>query len=255
MIDNSNLLVIDFDMMKKRGRPKIDVTDTDLVELNNFIDSLLFLSKQQERFNQISNKTDFFSEDEIKLIKSNLREMKVHKKRIETLEIIKFKTKTTQQLTDLETEILSYDLCKRDDFFNCHKALNTYIRLQKITQSEIKRIDHKVRNERIKKVRKEQTEAQKQRTAENRNKYFLGGVVLKYSKFLKDNYLFSSEDTEEAILQHLLEDFIVCNYLSDVTNNNEDKAANVRKVIKNNHSEIIEKIRNMSNEIENDKRR
>ena len=253
MIDNSNFLGNEFGM-KKRGRPTIQVTSTDLDELNNFIDSLLFLSKQQERFNQISNKTDF-SDDEIKLIKSNLREMKVHKKRIETLEIIKFKTKTTQQLTDLETEILSYDLCKRDDFFNCHKALNTYIRLQKITQSEIKRIDHKVRNERIQKVRKEQTEAQKQRTAENRNKYFLGGVVLKYSKFLKDNYLFSSEDTEEAILQHLLEDFIVCNYLSDVTNNNEDKAANVRKVIKNNHSEIIEKIRNMSNEIENDKRR
>ena len=88
-------------MMKKRGRPKIDVTDTDLVELNNFIDSLLFLSKQQERFNQISNKTDKtdFSDDEIKLklIKSNLREMKVHKKRIETLEIIRFKTKTTQE--------------------------------------------------------------------------------------------------------------------------------------------------------------
>ena len=118
-------------MMKKRGRPKIDVTDTDSVELNNFIDSLLFLSKQQERFNQISNKTDF-SDDQIKLIKSNLREMKVHKKRIETLEIIRFKTKTTQQLSDLETEILSYDLCKRDDFFNCHKALNTYIRLQKL---------------------------------------------------------------------------------------------------------------------------
>ena len=58
MIDNSNLLVIDFDMMKKRGRPTIQVTSTDLDELNNFIDSLLFLSKQQERFNQISNKTD-----------------------------------------------------------------------------------------------------------------------------------------------------------------------------------------------------
>ena len=242
-------------MMKKRGRPTIDVTDTDLVELNNFIDSLLFLSKQQERFNQISNKTDF-SDDEIKRIKSNLREMKVHKKRIETLEIIRFKTKTTQELTDLEKEILSYDLSKRrDDFFNCHKALNTYIRLQKITQSEIKRIDHKVRNERIQKVRKEQTDVQKRRKENERRKYFLGGVVLKYSQFLKDNYLFSSEDTEEAILQHLLEDFIVCNYLSDVTNNNEDKAANVRKVIKNNHSEIIEKIRNMSNEIENDKRR
>ena len=85
--------------MKKRGRPKIDVTDTDLVELNNFIDSLLFLSKQQKRFNQISNKTDKtdFSDDGIQLIKSNLREMKVHKKRIETLEIIRFKTKTTQE--------------------------------------------------------------------------------------------------------------------------------------------------------------
>ncbi len=188
MIDNNNLLVIDFDMMKKRGRPKIDVTDTDLVELNNFIDSLLFLSKQQERFNQISNKTDF-SDDEIKLIKSNLREMKVHKKRIETLEIIRFKTKTNQQLTDLEKEILSYDLSKRDDFFNCHKALNTYIRLEKITHSEIKRIDHKVRNERIQKVRKEQTEAQKQRTAENRNKYFLGASVLRLKQIFKQDHV------------------------------------------------------------------
>ena len=182
MIDNSNFLGNEFGM-KKRGRPTIQVTSTDLDELNNFIDSLLFLSKQQERFNQISNKTDF-SDDEIKLIKSNLREMKVHKKRIETLEIIRFKTKTTQQLSDLETEILSYDLCKRDDFFNCHRALNTYIRLQKITQSEIKRIDHKVRNERIQKVRKEQTEAQKQRTAENRHKYFIGGTVSRLKQML-----------------------------------------------------------------------
>ena len=180
-------------MMKNRGRPKIDVTDTDLVELNDFIVSLLFLSKQQERFNQISNKTDKtdFSDDEIKLklIKSNLREMKVHKKRIETLEIIRFKTKTTQQLTDLEKEILSYDLCKRDDFFNCHKALNTYIRLEKITHSEIKRIDHKVRNERIQKVRKEQTQAQKQRTAENRNKYFLGASVLRLKQIFKQDHV------------------------------------------------------------------
>ena len=188
MIDNSKFLGNEFGM-KKRGRPSIQVTSTDLDELNNFIDSLLFLSKQQERFNQISNKTDFFSEDEIKLIKSNLREMKVHKKRIETLEIIRFKTKTTQQLSDLETEILSYDLCKRDDFFNCHRALNTYIRLQKITQSEIKRIDHKVRNERIQKVKKEQTEAQKQRTAENRNKYFLGASVLRLKQIFKQDHV------------------------------------------------------------------
>ena len=187
MIDNSKFWM-DFGIIKKRGRPKIDVTDTDLVELNNFIDSLRFMNKQQEKFDLISNKTDF-SDDEIKLIKSNLREMKVHKKRIETLEIIRFKTKTNQQLTDLEKEILIYDLSKRDDFFNCHKALNTYIRLEKITQSEIKRIDHKVRNERIQKVRKEQTEAQKQRTAENRNKYFLGASVLRLKQIFKQDHV------------------------------------------------------------------
>ena len=72
---------------------------------------------------------------------------------------------------------------------------------------------------------------------------------------MKDNYLFSPHASEEEILQHLLEDFIVCNYLSDVTNDDENKADNVRKSIKNKHSEIIEKIRNVSKDIENDKRR
>lgn len=169
--------------MGKPGRRKIQVTSSDLNELNAFLDQLRFMTKQQERFNQISDKTEF-SEDEQKLVKANLREMKAHKNRLETLEMIKFKSKTTQSLTDLEKEILSYDLSKRDDFFNCHKALNTYIRLEKITQSEIKRIDHKVRNERIQKVRKEQTEAQKQRTAENRHKYFIGATVSRLKQML-----------------------------------------------------------------------
>ena len=71
---------------------------------------------------------------------------------------------------------------------------------------------------------------------------------------MKDNYLFEPNDSEEAILQHLLEDFIVCNYLSDVINSNEEKASDVRKAIKNNRSELIEKIRNLSKDIEHDKR-
>ena len=154
--------------MKKRGRPQIELNYYDIEKLTGFMSSLDFLTKQQERFKTISEQMSF-NEDEQKLIKSNLREMSAHQKRIETLEIIKFKTKTTQSLTDLEKEILSYDMSKRDDFFNCHKALNTYIRLEKIT--------HNVRSERIQKVRQEQTEAQKQRTAENRNKYFIGASV------------------------------------------------------------------------------
>jgi hypothetical protein len=162
--------------MKKRGRPSIELNFDHTQELQGFMSSLNFLTKQQERFKTISEQMSF-NEDEQKLIKSNLREMSAHQKRIETLEIIKFKTKTTQSLSDLEKEILSYDMSKRDDFFNCHKALNTYIRLEKITHNEIKRIDQKVRSERIQKVRQEQTEAQKQRTAENRNKYFIGASV------------------------------------------------------------------------------
>lgn len=174
--------------MKKRGRPQIELNFHDVEKLNGFISSLIFLTKQQERFKKISEQMSF-NEDEQKLIKSNLREMNAHQKRIETLEIIKFKTKTTQQLSDLEKEILSYDLSKRDDFFNCQKALNTYIRLEKITHNEIKRIDQQERQKRINAVRSEQTEAQKQRTAENRNKYFLGASVLRLKQIFKQDHV------------------------------------------------------------------
>lgn len=174
--------------MKKRGRPQIELNFHDVEKLNGFISSLIFLTKQQERFKKISEQMSF-NEDEQKLIKSNLREMNAHQKRIETLEIIKFKTKTTQQLSDLEKEILSYDLSKRDDFFNCQKALNTYIRLEKITHNEIKRIDQQERQKRINAVRSEQTEAQKKRTAENRNKYFLGASVLRLKQIFKQDHV------------------------------------------------------------------
>lgn len=174
--------------MKKRGRPEIELTKSDLDELNAFIDSLYFLTKQQDRYKQISDKTQFY-EDEVKLIKSNLREMKNHQKRLETFKTIEFKSSTTQHLTDLEAEILNYDWSIRDDFFNAHKALNTYIQLEKITHNEIKRIDQKVRNERIKEVRQQQTEHQKQRTAENRQKYFTGATVLRLKQIFKQDHI------------------------------------------------------------------
>ena len=169
--------------------------------------------------------------------------------------IIQHKSTTTVQLTHLEKEILGYDWKDRDGFFNCQNALTTYAKLEKIAKSEIERAESQKRQEAIKKTLEQQTDGQKRRKENERRKYFLGGVVLKYSQFLKDNYLFGPQDTEEAILQHLLEDFIVCNYLSDVTNDDENKANNVRNSIKNKRSEIIEKIRNVAKEIENDKRR
>lgn len=163
--------------MGKPGRRKIQVTSSDLDELNAFLDQLRFMTKQQERFNQISDKTEF-SEDEQKLVKANLREMKAHQKRMDTFKIIDFKSSTKQTLTDLEAEILNYDWSIRDDFFNLQKALNTYIKLEKITHNEIKRIDQQERQKRINAVRSEQTEAQKKRTAENRRKYFIGASLL-----------------------------------------------------------------------------
>ena len=155
--------------------------------------------------------------------------------------IIQHKSTTTVSLTHLEKEILGYDWKDRDGFFNCQNALTTYAKLEKIAKSEIERAESQKRQEAIKKTLEQQTDGQKRRKENERRKYFLGGVVLKYADLLKNNYLFGPEDSEEAILQHLLEDFIVCNYLSDATNSDERKANNVRNSIKNNRSEIIEK--------------
>lgn len=174
--------------MKKLGRPEIQLTQADINELNSFIDNLHFLNKQQERYKQISSNTDF-NDDEKKLIKSNLREMKAHQKRMDTFKIIDFKSSTKQTLTDLEAEILNYDWSIRDDFFNLQKALNTYIKLEKITHNEIKRIDQQERQKRINTVRSQQTESQKQRTAENRKKYFIGASVLRLKQIFKFDHM------------------------------------------------------------------
>lgn len=174
--------------MKKLGRPEIQLTQADIDELNSFIDNLHFLNKQQERYKQISLNTQF-NDDEKKLIKSNLREMKAHQKRMDTFKNIDFKSSTNQTLTDLEAEILNYDWSIRDDFFNLQKALNTYIKLEKITHNEIKRIDQKERQKRINTVRSQQTESQKQRTAENRNKYFIGSSVLRLKQIFKQDHV------------------------------------------------------------------
>jgi len=189
------------------------------------------------------------------LIKTVNRQRTAYRKNAELYKIIQHKATTTVPLTALEKEILGYDWKDRDGFFNCQKALTTYAKLEKIAKSEIERAESQKRQEAIKKTQEQQTDGQKRRKENERRKYFLGGVVLKYAEFLKDNYLFGPEDSEESILHHLLEDFIVCNYLSDVTNDDENKANNVRNSIKNKRSEIIEKIRNVAKEIENDKRR
>ena len=247
-------------LMAIRGRPAKVVTIQQFNKILGFLSGLKFKTKAQEKFWEIDQKkaidfTDLDTDAELmKLFKTVDRQRNVHEQNVELYKIIQHKATTTVPLTHLEKEILGYDLTDRDGFFNCHKALTTYAKLEKIAKSEIERAESMKRQEAIKNTQEQQTDGQRKRKENERRKYFLGGVVLKYSQFLKDNYLFGPNDSEEAILHHLLEDFIVCNYLSDVTNGNEEKASNVRKTVKNNHLELIEKIKNIAKDIENDKR-
>ena len=247
--------------MATRGRPAKSFDDSELSRIINFAKRRQFRTKAQQELYDAENSRVITAlhvaadADLLTLVKTVSRQRIAYRKNTELYKIIQHKATTTVPLTNLEKEILGYDWTDRDGFFNCQKALTTYAKLEKIAKSEIERAESQKRQEAIKKTLEQQTDGQKRRKENERRKYFLGGVVLKYSQFLKDNYLFGPQDSEEAILQHLLEDFIVCNYLSDVTNDDENKANNVRNSIKNKRSEIIEKIRNMSEEIENDKRR
>ena len=248
-------------LMATRGRPAKLFDDSDLNRIIRFAIRMQFRTKAQqelcdaENFRPITASHIAVDNELLTLIKTVNRQRTAYRKNAELYKIIQHKMTTTVPLTHLEKEILGYDWKDRDGFFNCQKALSTYAKLEKIAKSEIERAESQKRQEAIRKTQEQQTEGQRKRKEQERRKYFLGGVVLKYTQFLKDNYLFSPHASEEEILQHLLEDFIVCNYLSDVTNDDENKADNVRKSIKNKHSEIIEKIRNVSKDIENDKRR
>ena len=247
--------------MGNRGRPAKTFDDSELGRVIRSARNKNFRTKAQQKLCDIDNSKmlgidDIYADDELlTLVKTVERQRIVYRKNAELYKIIQHKATTTVPLTHLEKEILGYDWKDRDGFFNCQKALTTYAKLEKIAKSEIERAESQKRQEAIKKTQEQQTDGQRKRKENERKKYFLGGVVLKYSQFLKDNYLFGPQDTEEAILHHLLEDFIVCNYLSDATNSDERKANNVRNSIKNNRSEIIEKIRNIAKEIENDKRK
>jgi hypothetical protein len=247
--------------MATRGRPARIFYDSDLGKIVRFAMRMEFRTKAQQKLCDAENHspitTSHMAVDNelLTLVKTVDRERTTYRRNAELYKIIQHKATTTVPLTHLEKEILGYDWKDRDGFFNCQKALTTYAKLEKIAKSEIERAESQKRQEAIKKTQEQQTDGQRKRKENERKKYFLGGVVLKYSQFLKDNYLFGPQDTEEAILHHLLEDFIVCNYLSDATNSDERKANNVRNSIKNNRSEIIEKIRNIAKEIENDKRK
>lgn len=252
--DISNILLYVGFFMTNHGRPKKEITTEDLERLG-VISGIPFLTKKQQAYLPIKDKRSNFTDDEQILIKENLRLLNKYSHQMDLLMMIQQKAKTAIPLTQLEKEIIGYDWSDRDGFFNCLNALTTYSKLEKIATSEIRRIENQNRQAVIQKSLKQQTEGQKKRKENERRKYFLGGVILKYSEFLKENHLFNTNESEEMILQNLLEDFIVSTYLSDVTNGDAYRANELKKNIKKNHSGIIEQIRAISKDIESDKRR
>jgi hypothetical protein len=240
--------------MANPGRPKKEITKADLDKLSMII-GIPFHTKKQKEYLEIRHKRSDFTIEEVALIKENIRQQNSYESKMDLLDLIRHKSKTSIKLTALEQEILGYDFSDQDGFFNCLNALTTYSKIEKIAKSEIERAESKTRQEAIKKTLKQQTDGQMRRKENERRKYFLGGVVLKYAQFLKENYLIGAEESEEAILQNLLEDFIVSSYLSDVTGGDVRKANELKKNIKSKHSDMIEKIRFISDEVRNDKRK
>ena len=224
-------------LMATRGRPAKLFDDSDLNRIIRFAMRMEFRTKAQqelcdaENFRPITASHIAVDNELLTLIKTVNRQRTAYRKNAELYKIIQHKMTTTVPLTHLEKEILGYDWKDRDGFFNCQKALSTYAKLEKIAKSEIERAESQKRQEAIRKTQEQQTEV-KENVKNKRDANTFGGVVLKYTQFLKDNYLFSPHASEEEILQHLLEDFIVCNYLSDVTNDDENKANNVKILLK-----------------------
>ncbi len=239
--------------MANRGRPKKVITQADLDKLKDII-ILPFYTKKQEEYLKIKDKKSDFTADEIELIKENLRQKNAYDLKADLYNIIRQKSKTAIKLTALEQEILGYDFSQKDDFFNCLKALTTYSKLEKIAKSEIERAEDVHRQEAIKKTLNQQTAGQKRRKENERRKYFLGGVVLKYVDFLRENYIFSQSETEQDILVDLVQSSILSNYLFEVTKGDHQAANNVRAVIKKNHLELFERLDVLAEEIAEDKR-
>ena len=67
--------------------------------------------------------------------------------------------------------------------FNCHKALTTYAKLEKIAKSEIERAESQKRQEAIRNTHEQQTDGQRKRKENERRKYFLGVLFLNIVSF------------------------------------------------------------------------
>lgn len=245
--------------MAKRGRPSKVFNDSDLSRIIQFATRMTFRTKAQQELYEAEHSriiTSLSLDDELlALIKIVDRQRNNYRRNKELYKIIQHKATTSIPLSDLESEILAYDLTDRDGFFSCHRALSVYQKIEKLAKSEIERKQSELWQEKVKKGKENQSEAQKKRIADNRRKYFLGGVLQKYVSFLKENGLSAVDASEEQILAGLIEDTIMSKFLSDATGGDEVKAASVKKSIQAKHPTLMNALSLMAQEVVLDKRK
>lgn len=235
----------------KRGRPSKVFTDTELREILGFVQNISFRTKAQQQLHEMNmsclsehhrtlDMSDLTAElyDLLKIVN---RQKNAYLKNIELYKIIQHKSTITIALTQLEKEILGYNTSDRDGFFNCQNALNTYNKLQKIAQAEIKRVESESRKKALDSTLKMQTEGQKRRKENERRKYWLGGVIQKYEKFLKESGVYSNNLSVEDVLDQLVKDAIQMHAIFS-SNNYEQEV-------------YLQEFDRLRDEIQNDKRR
>lgn len=202
----------------KRGRPTKVFTETELSEILGFVHLLDFRTKAQQQLHEMNmscwsehhrtlDMSDLTAELS-DLLKTVNRQKQAYLKNTELYKIIHHKSTTAIPLTQLEKEILGYDLTDRDGFFNCQNALNTYNKLDKIAKSEIQRVETQSRQQALKATLAMQTQGQQRRKEESREKYWLGGVIQKYANFLKEYNIYAENLSAQQVLDTLVRDAI-----------------------------------------------
>ena len=174
--------------MATRGRPTKILTPNDLQALQQFLQQLPFLKKnQQQALTLLQHAQQQFTPQQLTLLKTVDREKNQFQTRQALIQQIQLKHKNQQPLTITEKEILgllNLDM-DQDNFFRLDRALESYQKIEKAALDNRIRLESEHKRDILNKTQKKLTEAQKKRNAENQLKYALGGIVLSIWKDFK----------------------------------------------------------------------
>ena len=194
--------------MATRGRPAKILTSNDLMTLQQFLEKLPFLKKnQQQALTLLQQANGIFNDKQLSLLKTADRDKNLFLKRQTLIEQIKLKDKNQQPLLANETEILALlkQEIDQDTFFRLDRALESYQKIEKAALENRIRLENEHKREILQKNHKELTEAQKKRNAENQLKYALGGMLQSLYKDLGFSITQSQIPLlEEALIQTLM---------------------------------------------------